>query len=270
MAIQYKSIYDMPKATYIGPNDRFLVATGTKDNFTTAAILYNQLSGDIYKVLDTVTFDIKIINDRNALNDNNPKSVAHAQVINDINNDLSNVMSNYISKTIDFNCTTQWTFSKAPTITDQYTEDTPENTVATLDWVRKSISNLAKTYPIYTNLWTEQDTKGRILILSDILPKQFVPSNITIYVLFQNRTNATYTPKFTCTFNGVTQPVQLYDGTEKIDWSANNNLKSWAHYRVKLSGLTENLVKTVLLNINTTSPNVMCSLVIYGTHTYAY
>lgn len=268
MAIQYKSIYDMPQATQLRPTDRFLVATGNADNFTTEAILYNRLSSDTYKILETAKFEVDIIRDRSALNQSGANKVVHTQVINAINNDLTAMMNAYISKNVDFSCTKQWTFSKAPKFTGSYTSSTPGTALATLDWVRSSLNNLARTYPIYTNTWTNQDTGNRRLILSDILPSSLVPSNITIYVMFQNKSTSAYSPTFACTVNGVAQTVELYSGSEKIDYN-DKTLKSWSHYRVKLSGLgSTNPVNTVLLDIDTKNSNVMCSLIIYGTHTY--
>lgn len=263
MAVQYKSLYDMPKATQIGPNDRFLVAKGDKDYFTTEAILYDKLSSDTFKILETAKFDVDIITRRDALNQSGTNKVVHTLVINAINNDVNSLKSNCIQKNQDFNCTKNWNFSGLLTF-----QNYP---VATIRHVAQQLDQFDKTHPIYTNLWTNQDMANRRLILSDLLPSNLVPKDpgdMTIYVFFQNKSNTAYTPTVACTVNGAAKTFELFSGSQKIDYN-DKNQKSWAHYRLKISNVgTTNPVNSIYLDIDNINSAVMCSLVIYGCHTY--
>ena len=126
MAIEYKSIFEMQPVTKLLESDRFLVARGNMTWYSTKSSTYANLSSDLADVLSKIQFDLKIIDDRNALIGAGSKTVASARVTGLIDNDLTLVKQNYISQAEDQVISKSWDFTKIPTYSGGYTTSTPD------------------------------------------------------------------------------------------------------------------------------------------------
>lgn len=240
MAIQYKSLLQMTQKTSLAADDKFLVASGSRDSYVTQQCLYSTLSSDVKRIVDSSALNIVVIRDPNALNVTEPNKVAHAKITNDLKNSLANLQTQHGTDISNLG-----------------------TTVSGLQTGLTNLTNRVNSFPatpVFSALFPKMDLANRAMYISDIIPPHLVPGDITIFVLFQTSSNNKYTPSFTCSVNGVAKTPERISGTASLD-ANDSSLKTWCHYRLKLSGIGDG--STTIIKIDNKNTNIMCSLTIY-------
>lgn len=266
MAIQYKSLFDFTQKTSLNSTDRFLVASGSQDNFVTQYTLYGQLSADLHDIIERQTYEIVIVRDKTALNDDN--KVASAKITNDILNEISQIKSNYCRYSGDSrDVNSQWTFNrtKIPRINaglDDYST-VVEQSIPTLQWVKDAI-NKVPNFPLFTAQFVNLDMNNRTFWLRDILQPDYTPQSITAVIAFATENKSSkFTPTVACFVDDVAQSAIKLRGTTSIklnDTSKDKLADNVAYQFVVDVGSNKNKIKFKIDNINST---VACSFVVY-------
>lgn len=259
MDIEYKSIFDMQQITKLIESDKFLVARGSDTWYTTKSMTYANLSSDLADVLSNIKFDLKIIDDRSALAGGD-KMVASARVTGLIDNDLTLIKNNYISKSEDQVISKSWGFSKIPTCSGDYLANTPRNSLATIEKVGKMISEIDNPV-IFCHTFLYQDTANKGFKLVDIIPKQQIPSSITVWISFDNTTK--YAKKPTVEVVNSSRVVRI-EGTETIQQNHKTNSRANKYY-AQVDGLdNEQTLNSTVIRVDNIIANITCTIVIYS------